>query len=776
LANESIDQRISQVYVIPFHQDPLAKLAQLLITDHCDSLPDLSHITVLLPDVSHAARCRECLLHQAKQHGCHALLGPNIKTLQTWANTTSIATKPVISDYARELILVEALLDHPDLYGQGSPWLLAKSLLELFNQLSRNLVKLPDTLEQFTGILSKAYGINKQIIDSLNKEAHIVYTLWQAMQEQLKSQHLLDRETAYSLGLSQLGQSLSTDIAIYITGFTTFTRAESDWINTVADNQLLKIIIHGQRPDPVTSESNLVDSTTSISQFTQELLSYIALPVSLEDSTNPFSESIDYIFLWDKGTFIERAENFQRRYNHSPIQEYIEVYLATSAENEAQAIDLQIRIWCLAGLSNIAIVTENRKLARRVRALLERSEIHISDSAGWALSTTSASTTIERLLQVVEEDFHYQPLLDLLKSPFIFSNMDRQHLLETAYRFERGIVEHENIASGMQRYLDSIAHTKNKLPPAMAKYYDDIPILLGSLDKSVQKLKTLLLGKHPPVEFIESLLETLEALGIKDSLTADDAGYRVITELKLMSDACRFADLHIDWLSFRVWLGETLESYNFQPVNNSSQVQLLSLSQSSLNNFDAVIIAGMEKEFLPGFHASSPFFNDEVRASLGLGTQKQYQLMRFYQFRQLLESDTSQSSSKQHKKILLTARKQQGDEEILSSPWLEAIQSMYKQTYGHSLDAHKLDTLLKSSATELITSSPEPLPNKSDRANVVVDKNLIPKSISASGYQQLLDCPYQYYAARCLHLSPPENVQKFLAKSETYPSMPVSLS
>jgi len=766
LANDSINQHLSQVYVIPFQRDSLLKLAQILITDYCDSLPDLSHVIVILPDMSQAARCREHLLIQAKQYDCHALLGPNITTLQAWANSTSITKQPIISDYASQLQLVEALLGHPDLYGQGSPWLLAKSLLELFNQLSRNLVKLPDSLEQFTKNLAKAYGINNQNIDSLSKEAHIVYSLWHAMQEQLKSQKLLDRETAYSLGLHQLCQSLSTDKAMYLAGFNSFTRAEYDWINTVADTHLLKIILHGYETDPVTSEVDTAESTTSMSLFTQELLADIALPIHYDNSAGPFSEGIDYIYSWQKGTFIERSKEFLRRFTHSPIQDHIEIYLASSAENEAQAIDLQIRMWCLDGISNIAIVTENRKLARRVRAILERSDIHISDSAGWALSTTSASTMIERLLQVIEEDFHYQALLDLLKSPFIFPDMDRQQRLETVYRFERGIVENENIASGMQRYLDSIAHTKNKLPPAMATYYDNIPVLLESIDKAVQKLKTLLKGKHPPAAFIAFLMETLESLGIEKSLATDDAGYQVITELNLMSAACKYTDLVIDWLSFRIWLGETMESYNFQPTDNNSPVQLLNLAQSSLHNFDAVIIAGMEKEYLPGYHSNSPFFNDEVRASLGLGTQRQHQLLRFYQFRQLLESGTSQPNSKQHKKILLTARKQEGDEEILASPWLEAMQSMHTQTYGHSLDANTLDTLLKSGETELIASSSEPLPEKLDSACVVIDKNLIPKSISASGYQQLLNCPYQFYAARCLQLSPPENVQKFLAKSD----------
>ena len=766
LANNSIDQLASQVYIIPFNQDPLAKLTELLVTDSSNSLPDLCHVTVLLPDASNAARCRKLLLKQANKYGYQGLLGPNIKTLQSWAIEISIDKSQVISDHARELILVEALLEHPELYGKGSPWLLANSLLELFNQLTRNHVKLPDSLEEFTRILGKAYGINDQFVASLSKEANIVYTLWHAMQTQLKDQQQLDRETAHSLGLNQLSQSLTNSNSIYIAGYTSFTRAEKDWINSIAKNLLLKIITHGHASEVTMPELEKIDSTTSISLFTQELLSNINLPISFDNKADPYSKCIDTIFSSDKESLIERSSKILRQYDSSPIQDNINIYLASGAENEARAIDLQIRIWLLAGHSNIAIVTDNRRLARRVRAILERSGILIRDSAGWALSTTSASTTVERLLQVVEEDFHFLPLLDLLKSPFIFPDMDRQHLLETIYRFEQGIIVHENIASGLHRYFDNIAYRKNKLPPEMASYYDDIPPLLMSLEKSLDKLKNLLNGQHPPVEYIESLLETLEHLGITTSLNADDAGNRIVTEINLMAAACQYANLEIDWLNFRIWLGETLERFNFRPTDNNCSVQLLNLSQSSLNDFDGVIIAGMEKEFLPGFHSNSPFFNDEVRASLGLGTQKQYQLMRFYQFRQLLESSSGPQDAKKYQKILLTARKREGDEEIPLSPWLEAIQSFHAQTYGNSLNAANLGHLLESAAVELTISSHEPLPQKSDNPKVRVDASLIPTSISASGYQQLLDCPYQFYAARCLKLSPQEGVQKFLAKSD----------
>ncbi len=104
---------------------------------------------------------------------------------------------------------------------------------------------------------------------------------------------------------------------------------------------------------------------------------------------------------------------------NSPATERLAVLDAAEAEPEARAIELQVRIWWLEGKRNIGIVTNDRKLARRVRALLERANILIQDAAGWRLSTTSAAAALIRWLDCIESNFFYGSLLDLLKSPFL---------------------------------------------------------------------------------------------------------------------------------------------------------------------------------------------------------------------------------------------------------------------------------------------------------------------------------------------------------------------
>jgi len=141
---------------------------------------------------------------------------------------------------------------------------------------------------------------------------------------------------------------------------------------------------------------------------------------------------------------------------------------------------------------NIAIVTENRRLARRVRALLERANVTISDYAGWALSTSSAASVLERWLQTIEEDFAHQPLLDILKSPFILSDWDYEERMRTVYRLENDIIFHENIPANLQRYRRHAQYRKKRLPSHLHESFDQIFLLLDQLALAAAPLQTVI--------------------------------------------------------------------------------------------------------------------------------------------------------------------------------------------------------------------------------------------------------------------------------------------
>ena len=757
-----------KVQIIPYGEDLLQGLAEQIITTHADTLPDLTGISILLPTPQAGLRLRRLLLEQAEAHKYTALLGPSIDTFSHWVGKQGGRNRPVLSEHQRELMLVEALINHKYLYGQGNPWTLADSLLELFDDLNEVHIKLPDQLETFLDQINTAYGLANQTLinknhidnDSLMGEARLVHTLWQAWHQQMQESGVIDRHTDYLLKLKASQKPLATDHQnrqmIYLAGFTRLSAPECEWIKYFMAQGQARLLLQSSKPPcslpPFQKNEYHPDNVV------KEILDALDTTADFPDPFDRYGQCLDTIFSAEQTVLQDRATRFAQANPQSPIASRLKLYEATSAEKEAHAIDLQTRRWWIEGKRNICIVTENRRLARRVRALLERSGIELEDAAGWALSTTSAAASLERWLESIEEDFAYQPFIDLLKSPFLLPEQDRNTLLSSVYRFEQSIVLKENIARGLSRYRDHLHYRQNRLPEELAAGYDDIYSLLETIAAAAKPLLPYLDGKqYSPATILISLNESLDTLGFTTAMSQDAAGQRILEELQQMSAATHNSSLLMSWTEFRTWLGRTLERFNFEPPAQSGQVQLMSLGQSSLSRFDGLIIAGAEREYLPGSPAYSPFFNDGVRQALGLPGYTEQLSQKFYHFRALLESANN---------ILITRRTEQDGEDVVASPWLERIQSFHRIAYGDNLVDVELQELVNQ-PDMLITSVSDPLPQPIPaNPSAVLPATLFPEHLSASGYQQLMNCPYQFFAARCLKLEPPEAIREMLEKSD----------
>lgn len=649
----------------------------------------------------------------------------------------------------QRLILVEALQAHPNLIRSANPWALADDLLSLFDDLTLNLINLPPDLDTFTARLQQAYGLYDDGVSALGQEASLVFTLWHAWHEQLQGEGIIDYQAAYLLALSNSLSMLSADTTLYLVGFDHFSRAEIDWLKQVLQNDQARLLLHGQigedasRYHPDAPLRNLVQQLECSCEITPDGTTYNKVLNTIYTSTDQ--------------PLLDRTAAIRDNYQQSPLATHLQVFAALSAEQEARAIDLQVRRWLLAGHRRIGIVTENRRLARRVRALLERANINLQDTAGWALSTTSAAASLERWLECLEEDFAHLPLLDLLKSPFLFPEHDRETIQLATLRLEQDIILHENIARGLERYRTHIRERAERLPDWMNDNTRVLLELLAQLDNAARPVRTLFQVHHPPGVWLDALRNSLAELGMESSLTQDPAGGRLIQALEQMQQAAQGNMMAFSWQDLRTWLGRTLEQFHFQPPVSGDDVYLLGLAQSRLQQFDALIIAGAEREYLPGNPGPSPFFNDTVRRELGLTATQEMLTERFYHFRRLLESAPH---------ILITARSEQDGEPIVASPWLEALQAFHHLAWGEVLQAGDLPRLLEEPASQVFRCDTANVPAIQDQPHPSVSAALLDHTYSPSSYQQLLDCPYQYYAARCLKLAPPEEVRLALSKAD----------
>ena len=737
------------IQFVPYDQDPLHILAERLLAEHQADLPNLSTVTVILVEQQAAPLLRACLLRLSAEQGYPALLGPRILTLHDWVRSFYPVDIRLCDSHTQLLMLVEALSQHPALLKSANPWALATDLVSLFDELTLNHIDLPTNLDDFTRQLQTAYGLHNSEISALGQEARLVHTLWHAWHEQLQADGLTDNQAAYLLALNQSLEQIPPEHTLYLAGFHRFNPAELNWLTTLLQRQHACLLLHGQAG----VEPERYHPDAPLSRLLQQLPETKPAPATDE----AYSVTLTWLFDETAGSLRARSQSSRQRHAKSPLASRLNVFMAQSAEDEANAIDLQVRQWLLQGKQRISIVTENRRLARRVRALLERADITLQDEAGWALSTTSAAASLERWLECLEEDFAHLPLLDLLKSPFLFPDLDPDEVRFATLRLEQDIILHENIARGLNRYRQHIEDRRQRLPDWMADNANSLLRLLERLEDAASPLQFLLKNRQSPSIWLEALQTSLQQIGMTEQFAKDPAGSRLLQALEQMQQAARHSNMPLDWMDLRTWLGRTLEQFHFQPPGSGQGVYLLGLAQSRLQHFDAVIIGSVEKEHMPGHPNPSPFFNESVRRELGLPVATELLAERFHHFRRLLESAPQ---------VLLTARAEQDGEPIPASPWLENLQAFHQLAWGERLNASELKALLGDPTARVQRGDGAPLPQLQTKPAPSLPPALQPVAFSPSGYQQLLNCPYQYYAARCLELAPREDISLLLSKAE----------
>jgi len=710
-------------------------LAQQATDDGANTAPlDLSHSHIILPNAQAVSQLRQSL----SRHAGRAMISGFSGSLSQWfAQHIPLPQQiqQIINHPTRQLLLLEALKQHPDLFAAENHWQLCDSLLELFDELSLSPQQwLEQSLPDWLARLQQAYQLEQQS-QPLTQEARIIHTLWQAWQLQLGEMQLADEKTAYKAQLliplcDELGDEFRNH-TFYISGLEQLSPLEQAWCEQLAQ---CARVIH-------ISQGRIPQST--------------AAP---QPADNPQLQLLDDIYQQHE-TFLQRCAQHSEALQTTFLSK-IKTWDAHSAEQEAQAIDLKIRSQLINGTGNIAVVTENRKLARRLRALLERADITIQDTAGWALATTSAATVIERWLECIEQDFAYQPLLDLLKSPFFCDAESHEAHLNLVYRLEQDIILHENIPNDLQRYRKAIGFRSERLNLNNAGTAQRLLELLDKLDESARELRQLFDSNAQATSeiWLGHFNRSIEQLGIYPQLSNDMAGARIQEELAQLQQAHAFAQPSLDWQDFRTWLGSTLERAQFKPHFRQAAVSIMNMQQAQYCHFDSLIIGGANMQSLPGGATQHPFFNQSVRQSLGLSNWQQQKAYSFYRFQQLLFAAGD---------ILITWQAEKDGEWMQASPWVSSLQNFAQTAFASSLRDTELESLLQQIGP-LTQRDNEQLENIQtvQQARPQLNAELLPTDYSASRQQRLIDCPYKFFAADGLRLKPLEEISQELLKSE----------
>jgi ATP-dependent helicase/nuclease subunit B len=682
------------VFLVPPSADLPDAFARHLIGRHRAALPDFTGITVLLPSLAAAPHLRRRLAH----HAGRGLLGPHIRTLAGFADARA-AGAPPRSAFECRLLLAESLKRHRSLFGGQPPARVAAALFELFEELTAHEVDPGPDEAAFTARLQQAYGtVRGQAW--LSREAQIVHTLWRAFQEQV------DGRSPAALQRTRLREAIAAlppAATLYLVGFDELARSELAIVRAALAGGRAELWLQGRRDG---------HDGAALAALCEALGTDPAPVGAVGDAR---SRLLDASF-GKKGSDPFSAENGVRP--HFPLR----LVEAAGAEHEARCVDLAVREALLAGARDVVVLAQDRRLARRLRALLERAQVPLQDHAGWALSTSSAAAALDAWLECLDTRFHFRPLLDLLKSGAMAADPAALHHLEHDLVYGREI----------ERGLDAFAAAAESAP----------------LKDLLQRLQRAAAGQPrggtswPAHRWTETLGASLRALGLWDRLRADPAGAQLLRLLGQLEAAFRRVPLALGWDEFRELLDGAIERETFVPEASRSPVRLLTLEQSQNLRCDVLILAGATRERLPGHPARDPFFNAGVRQDLGLPDAPARQRLALARLRRVLEAAPQ---------VIVTYAAEAADEPAQLSPWLEAVDAQ-ATAWGVALR----DPRLAEAAGTLEVEVAEPSASRApalQRPAPPAPPALLPAELTATAHQALLDCPYRFFSHSVLGLT-----------------------
>jgi ATP-dependent helicase/nuclease subunit B len=732
----------NQIIQIGSGPDALHHAARHICERCAGQLPDLSDAAILTPLLQAGSELLADIQAQAMQQGFQALLLPRVMTLQQFAALhVSPPPQRVVPESERLLILVDELRNHPTLYGSGSPWLLAENLLQLFDELVLNQLELPQSTEGFIEQLAQAYRVPAQNL-SLQREARLVQTLWQAWHAQLQNEGLLDPTLHYLQQLTGSLEKIDSKQTVFVLGLLEANAAEQQWLKKLANRCRLTVLRTGNgAATQVIPELGLCDAGS--------------------EPSAPAHAFFHTCYNWKTDSLIRRITDFRATQPRSPVSGRLFILGVDHFEQQAQATALFVRSALAQHAEHagrVGIVCEDRLLARRIRALLERSNVILHDSVGWALSTTRAAAVLESWLECIELDFQHEAFLDLLKSPLTIQS-ENDPILKLIYRFENDIVLHENINSGLNRYKQAIGFRAKRLAHWSNKTGAELLSLLDYYRQAAKPLQSLLNGKFTLGTALDLLITSLQQIARTPFFQNDAAADLLMQTLLKLQAASRMHAISVTWTELRNWLGRAMETEYFRPeeTDGDRRVILISLQQSFLQNFDALIVAAADEQHLPGNMEPLPFFNQSVRAALGLPDHSTRLRINETRFRTLLQNSQS---------ALLLWQKQLNGEPVEAGHWVSALELFHKQVYGESLEPAALKQWLHQS--ELVPAEQDAAVPVSitQQPSSSVGAVEVPQELSAGAHQRLINCPYQFYIQDILKLKPLDEVREALQKSD----------
>jgi len=360
------------------------------------------------------------------------------------------------------------------------------------------------------------------------------------------------------------------------------------------------------------------------------------------------------------------------------------------------------------GRTPVALIAQDRQLVRRVRALLERQGVMVTDESGWALSTTRAASHLIALLKATRPGAGPDAWLDGLKA--CVGSDSAPWLDELERQWRRAGAEAEpgpQLAMAMSRWAGVRTRWQSFASP------------------SRQALK----------DWLASAAALAAELLPPDFWDGDPAAARVREALRLDLGSVRGDvdawPMRLD--DFIDWAQQVLEqgTYIAPPGPHADDVVITPLARAILRPFGTVVLPGADERQLGPLPAAPALLPEAALRALGMDDRAQRHRRATLAFTQLLR----------HPHLIVLRRRSEGSEPLGCSPWVDRLQAARSD--------RGLPPLPEVQAAGRVRLAPaRPVNPPEARA-----ADGLPAKVSASAVEALRACPYRFFARSVLRLS-----------------------
>lgn len=665
--------------------DLLPRAAALIreFAQSADAPADLSAASILLPNLKLASP-----LARALGLACNGpLLLPRMLTLSGLAEPW-LAPLQALPDARRQLLL-HGVLRSKAWFDEGLLWEVVAELVAMFDSLTEAAVALPADEADLLARLEAAFALHDSA--SLAFEAKLVNTLWRA-----EAQGRPSRTVARLLACRRAVEALQAPL-----------------------------IVIAEHTDTALIEPLLALAAARVPTM--------LLVPDRAQAQGPLAATLLAAWPLEAAASLHQRASALADQAASGAREQVSLLACESLESLGQAVADRVLAWLRAGKREIALIAADRLAARRARALLERDGVLVLDETGWKMSTTRVAAVVDTWLEVIASDAYHRAVIDLLRSPLLFSDASPLQRGALNLRIE-ALIQARGLVSGLDRMLAELEAADPEAAALFQRLRDARRALAPQQAASI-------------ADWLRRLEKSLQHLGAEASFAQDQAGREWLEWLharmaELSDDEARFS-----FSSWRTWFNRQMDASLFRDESIDSPVVMTHLAATRLRRFEAAIVIGADTEHLAPPSTAAWLSHAGVRRELGLPGLELERLRLQEDLAGLILASGE---------TVIAWQSQRRDEALMPAAEVALLSTALGLACGAGVVAQPVVRAVAASPAVAPTSLPQP----------GIPPDRVPQRLSASGMQTLLDCPYRYFARYVLRLAEVEELAEAMEKRD----------